>query len=105
MECLHCGDCCLRLSPLGNPCPKIVQKGTFYFCSIYPNRPMECVLYKHPMKVCPIGMDKLGITTTEEVRVRLETGYAMLKYDEDNPQKALDILYNNHVRSNHDTGK
>ena len=58
---------------------------------------MECVLHKHPMKICPVGMDILGITTTEEARVRLETGYAMLKYNEDDPQKALDLLYTNHA--------
>ena len=97
MECLHCGDCCIRMSPFGSePCPHLVQKGTFYFCEIYKDRPIDCVLHKHPMKVCPIGMSKLNITTPAEVRIRLDQGYAMIKYNEDNTDKALEILYKNY---------
>ena len=93
MICLHCGDCCLRMSPLGSPCPKLDTRGDFYFCKDYENRPEECTNHRFPFKVCPIGREKLNISTLEEVRLRVETGYAMLKYNTSDSREAINFLY------------
>ena len=77
MNCLHCGDCCLRMSPISAPapCPKIKQDGDFYFCSDYQNRPEECAKHDFPSRFCPIGMDKLQLTNSDQVRIRIDAGY------------------------------
>lgn len=81
MNCFHCGDCCLRMSPLDAPypCRHLKQDGTFYFCAIYYAKPAECDRHDFPMRHCPIGVEKLNITSTTEMQVRLETGYIKAK--------------------------
>jgi hypothetical protein len=80
MDCLHCGDCCLRMSPISapEPCPKIKQDGDFYFCCDYNNRPSECVKHEFHSRFCPIGMAKLNLTSPDAVRTRIDTGYGKL---------------------------
>jgi hypothetical protein len=77
MYCLHCGDCCLRMSPISapEPCPKIKQDGDFFFCGDYKNRPEECAKHDFPSRFCPVGMMKLNLLTPDEVRSRIDTGY------------------------------
>lgn len=81
MYCLHCGDCCLRMSPLSapEPCPKIVQDGTFYFCGDYANRPSECSKHDFPSRFCPIGIEKLGLSESMHVAMRIDVGYEKAK--------------------------
>jgi len=81
MNCLHCGDCCLRMSPLtnGSPCPKLKLNGTFYFCSVYENRPYQCYKHKFDSRFCPIGMDVLGLSDPQAAYARIEEGYQRLK--------------------------
>lgn len=82
----------MRMSPLGSPCPKLVKRGNFHFCSIYENRPKECRSHQHPFSTCPIGTEKIGISSSEELHRRIDTGYAMLKYETDDPDEAYDTL-------------
>jgi hypothetical protein len=76
MYCLYCGDCCLRMSPIStpNPCPHLIQDGTFYFCRIYDRRPDERRKHSFPSRFCPIGMDKLKLNTPEKVAQRIDEG-------------------------------
>jgi len=65
MICLHCGDCCKRMSPFssGEPCPNLVSIDGYYFCKEYYNRPNECVTHRVGNSVlCPIGIDVLDFT-------------------------------------------
>ena len=79
MNCLHCGDCCLRMSPLSAPeqCPHIIQDGTFFFCSVYNQRPEECANHKFPARHCPIGIDKLGFINPQQIAQRIDDGWAL----------------------------
>lgn len=84
MECLHCGDCCLKMSPISapEPCPNLLQNGDFYFCKIYRSRPNRCKSHTFPSRFCPIGMDILKLSYPEDIekiRVRLEIGYIRAK--------------------------
>lgn len=81
MDCLHCGDCCERMSPLSapNPCPYIRREKSFVFCSRYARRPVECVRHQFPFRFCPIGVDKLGMEYTDQIARRIDEGYAILK--------------------------
>ena len=76
MYCLHCGDCCLRMSPLNQDrCPLVVQCRTYYFCGDYEHRPKECVNHKYDMRFCPIGMDKLSLhypDDLDKIRERID---------------------------------
>lgn len=92
MICLHCGDCCLRMSPLGSPCPRLAKHGSFYFCGDYENRPEECVAHGFHSLVCPIGIGKLSIVSVEQLNRRIDTGYAMLKYLVEDPDEAYERL-------------
>ena len=58
-SCLHCGDCCLRMSPISNPCPHILKKRDFFFCKQYTIRPTQCKNHNFDSRFCPIGLDKL----------------------------------------------
>lgn len=80
MNCLHCGDCCRRFSPLtsGVPCPNIKQDGTFFFCSIYENRPDQCSQHKFDCRFCPIGMDFLKLDNPTRAYERINLGYLKL---------------------------
>jgi hypothetical protein len=71
MNCLHCGDCCKRMSPLGSPCPKLIQHGDIYLCEDYQNRPEQCVNHKFDTNFCPIGYDLLKQPDIETIRQRI----------------------------------
>lgn len=80
MYCLHCGDCCNRMCPYGiNPCPKVIQKDTFFFCSDYENRPKECWKHDFPSRFCPVGISVLSLHSLEEIRDRINEGWQILK--------------------------
>lgn len=79
MACLHCGDCCRRMSPLvvdpeTTPCPHIVevQRGlaVFTVCGIYERRPQQCRDHDYPSSVCPIGRQVLGISDQSYLAAR-----------------------------------
>jgi len=78
MYCLHCGDCCIRMSPISEgQCPNLIQKDTFYFCVRYANRPDRCVNHTFPFVFCPVGMSKLDLhypKDLEKIRDRLVVG-------------------------------
>ena len=95
MYCLHCGDCCLRMSPLSapNPCIHLIQKNTFYFCDNYNNRPVECIDHKFDANYCPIGLSKLNIKTADQIRQRIDSGYALIRYKNLELSEALHELY------------
>ncbi|SMF95685.1 hypothetical protein SAMN02949497_3059 [Methylomagnum ishizawai] len=84
MNCLHCGDCCLRMSPISapEPCPHLVISGTFYFCGIYDRRPDECRNHSFPSRHCPIGVEKLGLTDPQKIAIRIDAGWSMIKRGE-----------------------
>lgn len=85
MYCLYCGDCCRRMSPISNPdpCPFIIEDGTFTFCSVYESRPKRCADYEYPnFRFCPIGMDVLNLSYPEDlerIRMRIDDGYEKIK--------------------------
>ena len=78
MECLACGDCCRRMSPLSRqsdelnpePCPLLEMHGNISFCTNYKNRPEECKNHSFPCNVCPIGVDTLKLSSVTEVQWR-----------------------------------
>ena len=78
MDCLHCGDCCLRMSPINHGrCPIVVQKGTFYLCGDYKHRPVECKNHQFPARWCPIGMDVLKLHYPDDLdKIRQRIDYA-----------------------------
>ena len=84
MDCLHCGWCCRKLSPLSapHPCPHIIEKEedgqVFVFCGIYRKRPDQCVAHDFPTRVCPIGANSLDLPTPEHLRKRIDTGYRLI---------------------------
>ena len=77
MYCLHCGDCCLRMSPLSapDPCPHLEQQGDFYFCKVYERRPEQCKKHDFPSRFCPIGMSILKLDSLDAVRERIDEGW------------------------------
>lgn len=79
MACLHCGDCCERMSPLSapDPCPHIERVGTFVFCAVYAKRPEECRNHQMPYRFCPIGVEKLRLERADQVARRIDDGYAL----------------------------
>lgn len=81
MYCLHCGDCCKRMSPLTapDPCPNLVEEGTFVFCGCYRSRPAECASHDFPARFCPIGLGTLGLTDIEAIRQRIDKGHELCK--------------------------
>ena len=81
MECLYCGDCCLRMSPISSPesCPFIVCDDDFVFCRCYSNRPHSCERHEFPTRFCPIGIEKLKLKTAQQIGQRIDTGWAKIK--------------------------
>lgn len=77
MYCLHCGDCCLRMSPLSAPyaCEHIKQVDDFYFCGIYGKRPEQCENHTFHSQFCPIGIGKLKLDDIDAIRKRIDDGY------------------------------
>lgn len=80
MECLHCGDCCLRMSPLSlEPCSQLIQDDDFYFCRSYNKRPEQCRKHSFPSRFCPIGIEKLNLQDTHQIALRIDKGYEKTK--------------------------
>ena len=82
MNCLHCGDCCKRMSPFTGdlcPCPHLVDVNGIYLCSIYDNRPQQCKDHRHPFPHCPIGIDVLKLKTPIEIAQRIDAGWKLIK--------------------------
>ncbi len=83
MYCLHCGDCCRRMSPLSapDPCPHIVERekdGQIYvLCGVYDRRPEQCRNHDYPSRVCPVGADFLNISMSDALRKRIDDGYEL----------------------------
>lgn len=83
MYCLHCGDCCRRMSPLSAPlpCPNIVEikkDGQKYvFCGIYNIRPERCRKHEFIARVCPIGASLLDLPTPDSLRKRIDDGFEL----------------------------
>jgi len=81
MNCLHCGDCCLRMSPVANPCPHLIEpRPGYYFCGINDHKPTVCASHDFPSRHCPIGASKLGITSLDAIRERIDTGWELIKH-------------------------
>ena len=80
MDCLHCGDCCLRMSPKSapEPCPDLVEINGFYFCTDYENRPKECVRHDFPSRYCPIGFEKTGCRNPQDAASRIDQGWEII---------------------------
>jgi hypothetical protein len=74
MYCLHCGDCCKRLSPISSPepYPYIIEKekdGQIYvLCGTYDKRPKECINHQFPARVCPIGNSIIQSLNSDQLR-------------------------------------
>lgn len=80
MHCLHCGDCCRRMSPLSqpDPCPRLAKVGTFYLCGRYAERPEECRDHEYSFaRFCPVGMEVLGLRDSEDLRRRIDEGWRL----------------------------
>lgn len=80
MYCLHCGDCCRRMSPISHPapCPHIVEIQGLTFCGIYESRPKQCRDHDFPASKCPIGVDVMGCKTPQEAHEKINLGYAII---------------------------
>lgn len=65
MQCLRCGDCCIRFEiselekPAGVRCKYLTKDN---LCSIWdkPERPMICYKHDYPASVCPIGLKNIN---------------------------------------------
>lgn len=81
MYCLHCGECCRTMCPVSEEqCKFLIETEGFYLCSIYNDRPQRCREHEyHGYRVCPIGADKLGISTAEQFRLRVDRGFELGK--------------------------
>ena len=85
MNCLHCGDCCKRMSPISQPkpCKHIIEiksnNQTFTFCKIYENRPEQCKNHEFYATKCPVGCDVLNIRSADEANKRISIGYKIIK--------------------------
>ena len=80
MECLHCGDCCLRMSPKSAPdaCPDLVKINGFYFCADYEHRPPVCRNHGFPIRYCPIGFEKTGCRNPQDVAQRIDASWEII---------------------------
>ena len=98
MNCLHCGDCCKRMSPISQPepCPHIVEIDGFVFCGQYDHRPEQCRNHTFQASKCPIGCDVLKMTTPQQVHDRIDQGYMIIRAGlvsvPDWRKKALELL-------------
>jgi len=80
MYCLHCGDCCKRMSPISSPdpCPHIVEVDGLVFCGIYNKRPQQCRDHDFPASKCPQGCMTLDIQNPQQAYDRINHGYAII---------------------------
>jgi hypothetical protein len=92
MNCLHCGDCCKRMSPLGSPCKHLFEIDSFVFCRIYANRPEECSNHRFPARHCPIGCSVLDINDTDEIQIRCFAGYEILRHAPQDTSEAVENI-------------
>lgn len=74
MECLACGDCCKRMSPISAPkeCPYLEMIGDVAHCTVYEHRPDECANHCFQSRFCPIGASVLKLTDIEDIRARCQ---------------------------------
>lgn len=82
MECVSCGDCCLRMSPISapEPCPHLqLFEENIYLCRIYKDRPIECQKHGFVHRFCPIGIEKLKLTSALQVSRRIDIVYEITK--------------------------
>lgn len=80
MDCLHCGDCCLRMSPItGSKCPHLIKIDKYYFCSIYKNRPRECANHDFSSRFCPVGMSQFNLKDIDSIRMHIDTAWKVIK--------------------------
>jgi hypothetical protein len=63
----------------GGECEYVTNEGTFYFCSVYKNRPKECANHNFPAQFCPIGVSKLELHNIDQIRMRINQGWRMIK--------------------------
>jgi len=69
------------MSPISQPepCPYLVEDGSFVFCTRYNNRPKECANHEYQARFCPIGMQILGLNSPDKLRGRIDTGWNKIK--------------------------
>lgn len=81
MNCLHCGDCCRRMSPLDNPlpCRNIIEIDGMTFCRDYENRPKECKNHEFDGRFCPIGISIVKPNTPQDAYNRINHAYGIIK--------------------------
>lgn len=81
MNCLHCGDCCRRMSPFSapDPCPYIIEVQGLVFCRIYENRPQQCRDHRFLVSKCPIGVGVLGLKTHPQVQNVINKGREIIE--------------------------
>jgi len=78
--CLYCGDCCMRMSEIANPCPLlIITDDNYYFCGDYDNRPEQCRNHQFDSRFCPIGLSILKLKTIDDIRIRIDDGWEKIK--------------------------
>lgn len=78
MHCLHCGDCCKRMSPLSEEtCKHLVEVKGYFLCSAYRNRPERCKKHEYPHRFCPVGVDVLKLADVDKVRYRIDHGWEL----------------------------
>jgi hypothetical protein len=77
MECLRCGHCCERYSPLSadpenEPCRHLSYTGRVRIavCGVYRDRPQQCRDHTYLSSVCPIGRDVLGVHDATALAMR-----------------------------------
>jgi len=84
MDCLHCGDCCLRMSPINHGrCPFLLEVTlhgqNYVFCGEYKNRPKQCSNHSFDSRFCPVGIDVLKPKNLDILRQRIDIGYEYCK--------------------------
>jgi hypothetical protein len=68
------------MSPInGGECPLVVNKGDYYFCGDYENRPKECVNHKFDCQFCPVGLNTLRLKGFDAIKNRIDIGYSIIK--------------------------
>ena len=90
---LHCGHCCLNLSPFSSEekaCPSLKNDGNMYFCGQHRTKPECCGNHDFPLTgVCPVGKELLGLKTFEEIKSRIEEIRRNALYVSDNFSQSI----------------
>ena len=91
-ECLYCGDCCKRMSPISEgPCPRLIEIGSFVFCGDYKNRPDKCKSHCFSgYHICPIGIDVLKMSSPTECAFRCDIGFDIIEGTQDLQKEKLE---------------